>query len=907
MSGVRGGQRLAQPVALALPGGAGVSDVPTVSGGQPEPAGAGPARRAHHHGGDQAGADRLLGFGNRSEQSSQVTGTAARERGNQSGLEIGIGDGGAGGGYRAQQSSGPTDPVVPAGAGVCGGRLVPRSDVRHGRLVPRLGSAAVCGGRLVHRPGLLSGFMPRTVLGHEVRRTEDPDLLTGRADFLADLAVGADVLDAVFVRSAVTHGEVRSIDAAAARTAPGVHSVWTAADLDLPSLGHDPHLARPLLATDRVRFVGEPVAVLLASSTAAGVEAAESVVVDIAPLPVAVRVEAAAEAGAALLFPDHGSNVVGGRHHDDDPAFFEGADVVVSARLHHNRVAPVTMEPNGALAVPDGDGGLTLWVSTQSVFGVRGETARTLGIDPDRIRVRAPWVGGGFGAKGGVYVEALVAAALAVRIGRPVRWVETRPENLVNMTHGRGQVQQIEVGATSDGRLVGLRVRAWADVGAYAIRGTFIPMVTRMMSAGVYRWPHHDFSALTVVTNTTPTGPYRGAGRPEAAALVERAVDLAAAAIGMDPVELRRRNFPSPEEFPFTSATGTIYDSGDYAGALDKALELARYEELRAEQRRRRDDPTAALLGIGVACYVETSGRGSEFGSVEIEDDGSVTVVTGSVPHGQGHETVWAQIASSVLGVPFESVRVVHSDTARVDHGTGTFGSRSLQLAGSAVHRAAGEVLAAARALAAELLEADVDDIVILDDGRLGVAGVPTSALDWARLSREAAGRSLVLSSALDFTSDGSFPFGCHVAVVEVDRETGRTTLRDIVAVDDCGVVINPLLVEGQVHGGLLQGVAQILFEEVLYDDAGNPLTTTLVDYAIPSAADVPSFRTAHTVTPSPSNPLGAKGIGESGTTGSVAAVWNAVVDALAPFGITHLDPPFTPEKVWRAMQSGPN
>ncbi|HZU72404.1 MAG TPA: xanthine dehydrogenase family protein molybdopterin-binding subunit [Acidimicrobiales bacterium] len=743
--------------------------------------------------------------------------------------------------------------------------------------------------------------MTVTVLGHEVRRSEDPDLLTGRARFLADL--GAEgLLEAVFVRSAVAHGTIRAIDTSDVAGAPGVHSVWTAADLDLPPLGQDGPLARPLLATDRVRFAGEPVAVILADSYAAALDAAESVVVDIEALPVVIDPCLAAEDGSPQLFPDHGTNVVGGRHHPEDASFFDGADVVASARLVHNRVAPVTIEPNGVLAQPGADGALEVWVSTQSVFGVRGEVARTLGVDPQRVRVRAPWVGGGFGAKGGVYNEALVVAALAHRLGRALRWVETRSENLVNMTHGRGQVTDVEVGATREGRLVALRVRSWADVGAYPVRGTFIPMVTRFMSAGVYPWERHDFSAVTVVTNTTPTGPYRGAGRPEAAALVERAVDLAAAALDMDPVELRRRNFPDPSRFPFTTATGATYDSGDYGAALDKALEMAGYDELRRQQQRRLDDPSAPLLGIGVACYVETSGRGSEFGSVSLEDDGTFTVVTGSVPHGQGHETVWAQIAASVLGVPMESVRVVHSDTARVDHGVGTFGSRSLQLAGSAVHRAAEAVLARARQVAAAMLEASPDDIVALGDGTLGVAGVPASGLRWEQLAAEAGRRQVALAQELDFESAGSFPFGCHIATVEIDRLTGRVRLADLVAVDDCGVVVNPLLAEGQVHGGLAQGVAQILFEHVAYDEAGNPLTATLVDYAIPSAPDMPSFRTAHTVTPSPNNPLGAKGIGESGTTGSVAAVWNAVVDGLRPFGLVHLDPPFTAEKVWRAM-----
>ena len=366
---------------------------------------------------------------------------------------------------------------------------------------------------------------------------------------------------------------------------------------------------------------------------------------------------------------------------------------------------------------------------------------------------------------------------------------------------------------------------------------------------------------------------------------------------------MRRRNFPPGSAFPFTTAAGTTYDSGEYEAALDEALRLADYTALRAEQRdRRADNSDAALLGIGLACYVETSGRGGEFGSVEVHDDGTVSVVTGSVPHGQGHETTWAQIASATLGVPFELVRVVHSDTALVDHGTGTFGSRSTQLAGSAVREAAEVVLDQARALAAELLEASPDDVVVLDDGRVGVAGVPASGRSWAELAAEASRRSAPLSHGLDFDSVGSFPFGCHVAVVEIDRETGGVSLREIIAVDDCGVVVNPLLAEGQVHGGLAQGIAQILYEGVRYDGDANPLTASLLDYLVPAASDLPGFTTAHTITPSPNNPLGAKGIGESGTTGSIAAVWSAVLDAVAPFGVADIDPPCSPEVVWRAM-----
>ena len=750
--------------------------------------------------------------------------------------------------------------------------------------------------------------MARTVLGNSVLRSEDPGLLTGSARFMADLEVDG-ALHAVFVRSHVAHGAVMGVHTAAAAASPGVHSVWTAADLDLPaqraSSGEEA-LGRPLLAVDRVRFVGEAVAVVLADTLAHALDAADAVAVDIEPLPAVTDPIAAAADGAPLLFPEHGTNLMGPTANGPDGEFFADAEVVVRVRVTNQRVAPVTMEANGCVAVPEPSGVLTVWASTQTVFGVQGEVARTLGLDASHVRVRAPWIGGGFGAKGGVYPEQLVVAGLAHKAGRAVRWTESRRENLLGMIHGRGQVHDVELGATRDGTFTGLRVRGFADVGAYPLRGMFIPMVTRMMSSGVYAIPKIDFDVTPVVTNCTPTGHYRGAGRPEAAALVERAVDAMARELEMDPAALRRRNFPPGSAFPFTTATGTTYDSGEYAAALDEALRLADYDALVEERRRRRDDPDAALLGIGIACYVETSGRGGEFGSVEVHDDGTVTVVTGSVPNGQGHETTWAQIASATLGVPFDVVRVVHSDTALVDHGVGTFGSRSTQLAGSAVQEAAEIVLDRARALAAEMLEASPDDVMVTDDGRLGVVGVPASGLTWAEIAAEATRRATPLAHDLDFDSLGSFPFGCHVATVEIDRETGEVRLRDLVAVDDCGVVINPMLAEGQVHGGLAQGIAQILYEGVRYDDDANPLTTSLLDYLVPAASDLPSFRTAHTVTPSPNNPLGAKGIGESGTTGSIAAVWNAVLDALAPFGVRNIDPPCTPELVWRAMHDTP-
>lgn len=743
-----------------------------------------------------------------------------------------------------------------------------------------------------------------TILGHSIDRREDPGLLTGSTQFLADLPDEGHLHVAV-VRSTLAHATVETIDATEAATASGVVAVFTAADLDLPparAFGREPELARPLLATDRVRYVGEAIALVVAESAAEAVDAAELVEVDLDPLPAVTDVVEAMAPDAPVLFPEHGSNVVLDLDPERDDDCFAGAEVVVTGELRHNRVAPVTMENNGVLAVPDGDGGIEVWVSTQSVFGVRNDIHHALGLEPEAVRVRAAAIGGGFGAKGGVYPEQVLVAAVAHRLGRPVRWTETRSENLTGMTHGRSSVHRLEVGARRNGEIVGLRVQVVADTGAYATRGVFIPFVTQRMASGTYRIPRIEVRPTVVVTNTTPTGPYRGAGRPEAAAMCERAVELVAAELGLDSVEVRRRNHVAPDQFPYTTPTGATYDSGAYSVALDRALELAGVEQLRAEQARRRDAGEPVELGIGVATYVEVSGQGSEFGSVSVDDDGGVTVVTGSVPHGQNHETVWAQIAASVLGVDVERIRVVHSDTRLVDHGTGTFGSRSLQLAGSAVLRAATEVLDRARQVVADHLEAAVDDVALLPDGRVGVIGTPARAVEWNELPALAAEAGTELATALDFEQEATFPFGSHVAVVEVDTETGRVDLRRLVGVDDCGRVISPALAEGQVHGGMAQGVAQMLFEDVVYDADGNPLTASLADYGIPTAADLIAFETAHTETPSPNNPLGAKGIGESGTTGSIAAVWNAVVDALAPYGVRHLDPPFTSERVWRTI-----
>jgi carbon-monoxide dehydrogenase large subunit len=526
--------------------------------------------------------------------------------------------------------------------------------------------------------------------------------------------------------------------------------------------------------------------------------------------------------------------------------------------------------------------------------------------------VVAPDVGGGFGAKAPVYPEQVVAARLAQRLARPVRWIESRTENLTAMTQGRAQVQQVELGASSEGKLTGLRVSVLADAGAYPGLGAFLPYLTGQMLSGVYTIPKISYSARSVTTNTTPIDAYRGAGRPEAAALIERAMDRMAAELGMDPAELRRRNFIAAGAFPYTTASGATYDSGDYAGALDKALLLARYQELRAEQaeRRRRQDPR--LLGIGLSVYVEVTAAGSptEFASVEVAASGRALVVAGTAAQGQGHATAYAQLAADALALPMEAIDVVEGDTALVLRGDGTQGSRSIQLGGSAVHEASLAVLEKARQLAGHLLEASPDDVVA-QDGRLVVRGVPASGLSWAALAAAAAdparlppGMEPGLAASSDFIqSDTTYPFGAHVAVVEVDSETGDARLLRHVAVDDCGRVVNPMLVESQVHGGIAQGVGQALFEEVVFDRDGTPRSTSLADYGVPTAAELPMFETARTETPTPLNPLGAKGIGESGTIGSTPAVQNAVVDALSHLGVSHLDMPLGPEKVWRAIR----
>jgi carbon-monoxide dehydrogenase large subunit len=749
-----------------------------------------------------------------------------------------------------------------------------------------------------------------------MRRREDPPLLRGEARYTDDLAAPGS-LHAAFVRAPLAHGRVLAVEAAAAAAMPAVVGVFTAADLALPPMpaGSAPAaFARPALAGATVRFLGEPVAVVVAGTRAQAVDAAEAVAVDYQPLPVVVDPLEAAGDQAPLLFPEAGSNLARQRAWPARSTALDGAEVVVRARFVNQRLAAVPLEPNAALAVPDPErDAVTLYVPCQAPFWVRDEVAEALGLPPERVRVVAPAVGGGFGARIATYPEQVVVAALARRLGRPVRYVESRSESMLAMTHGRGQVQEVELGATRDGALTGLRARVVGDAGAYPGEAAYLPGLTRLMASGVYRIPRIEVATACVVTNTTPVAAYRGAGRPEATAMLERAMDLLAGELGMDPAELRRRNLLRADELPYTTPTNAHYDSGDYPAALERVLEAADYPELRAEQAERRRRGDRRQLGIGLSVYVEVtaSGSQSEHGAVAVGPDGHVTVLTGTSPHGQGHETAFTQLVVDTLGVGPDEVTVVHSDTALLPSGDGTMGSRSLQVGGSAVLRAAEQVLDKARTLAAHLLEARFEDVAVFPGEGLGIAGAPSTALPWQKLAsaaadpaRRPAGMPPGLDAAVDFKPpDATFPFGAHMAVCEVDVETGLARVRRYLAVDDAGRIHNPLLAEGQIHGGIAQGVAQALYEEVRYDRQGNCLTGTLASYAMPSAADLPALETIRTQTPTPRNPLGAKGIGESGAVAATPAVQNAVVDALRHLGVTHVDLPLTPERVWRAIR----
>lgn len=752
--------------------------------------------------------------------------------------------------------------------------------------------------------------MPGSILGNAVRRVEDPDLVTGRSTFV-DNQRRPGTGFAVFVRSPHPHARIAALDIAEAAAAPGVVAVLTAEDLPdraVPLWRANDDVVRQGLAAGKVRFVGDPVALVVAETRAQAVDAAELVDVDYDPLPGVSGMEEALAADAPLQFEELGSNVAASRaEKGEDP--LAGAARVVRVRMENRRVATAPIEGHAVLVDPTGEV-LTAWVATQHPHEARDQLAEYLGLEKDQVRVIAPHVGGAFGGKAGIAVEHAAVAAAARRVGRPVAWAETRSEAMLSM-HGRGQVQYAELGLDADARIVGLRVRVVGDCGAYAGFGGGLALgPTRMMAQGPYVIPKIGYSAIAALTNTVPVGAFRGAGRPEAAAMLERLLDVAADEVGLPPEELRRRNLIAPDAFPYTTATGVTYDVADFDLPLREALRIADVDDARAEQGRRRAAGDVRQLGIGVAVYVEITGfGGTEFGSVHVHEDGTATLSAGTSAHGQGHATSFSMLVADRLEIPMEDLRYEQSDTATVRTGGGTGGSRSLQMGGNAVAQAAGEVREKAVAVAARLLEADPGD-VRLEDGRFHVEGVPGSDVGWREVAAYAHEHDGGLGSDTDFSQDGAtFPFGAHVSIVEVDTETGHVTPLRHVAVDDCGRVLNPLIVAGQQHGGAVQGMSQALWEEFVYDAEGTPLTTTFMDYTLPTAADTISLETSNTETPTPLNPLGAKGIGESATIGATPAVQNAVVDAVRHLGVRHVDLPCTPLRVWqaiRAAQQGP-
>ncbi len=755
-----------------------------------------------------------------------------------------------------------------------------------------------------------------SILGTRVVRVEDPAFLTTGAVYTEDLVDerlrGAGYV--TFIRSPVAHARITGFDTGSLAGAAGVLGFVTGADLaDLPPAPHllpmyDAHMRSPLLAHDRVRYVGEPVAAIVTEHPSQGEDAAELLVVDYDVLPAVIDLRRAAS-DEVLLFDAAGTNTVCtfGDAGALDQGLFDGCEVVLTQTIVNQRLAPAPMEGRSAAACWGEDGRLTIWLPNQGAQGSQQRVAGMLGLPTAKVRVITPQVGGAFGAKFGADTEHAVVALLAQRLGRPMRWAETRSENMVGMTHGRAQLQTVTIGGSRDGRVQAYRLEVLQDSGAYPRFGAVLPTMTKLMAPGVYGIDRVECVTRSVVTTTTPVGAYRGAGRPEATAAIERAMDLFAAEIGMDPAQVRRRNMLPRFMEPLTTSGGAKYDNGDYPAALERVLSASDYDQLRLEQASRRASGNPRQLGIGLSVYVEITGGGDESGppnenaTVEIHADGSATILTGTSPHGQGHQTAWAMLASEETGIPVDRITVAWGDTDLVPQGGGTGGSRSLQQGGAAVRQATRELVELARQRAADLLEADPADIrVDTDRAVLHVAGSPDAAVAFGEL----AGHEPLLVRAV-FTAPGAtFPFGAHVAVVEVDTATGKATLRRMITVDDAGTLLNPLLAEGQRHGGIAQGAAQALYEEFLYDLDGNPLTATLATYPFLSATEVPSFELVDMQTPTPYNPLGAKGIGEAGTIGATPAVQNAVVDAVAHLGVRHVDMPTSPQRIWAAIEA---
>jgi carbon-monoxide dehydrogenase large subunit len=755
-------------------------------------------------------------------------------------------------------------------------------------------------------------------VGAKIRRREDPSLIRGLGQYVDDVKL-PDMLHAAILRSPHAHAKINSIDISKAGGHAGVVAVFTGAELRdqvgmLPTTADNPTLRIPdhyVLAVDKVCYLGEGVAAVVAEDRYAARDALDLIEVEYEPLPVVTDPEKALAPGSPVIHSQWPDNLALSweQTQGDIESAFKQADEIIKLKLVHQRLAPVAIETRGVVArYAAEEKELTVWSSTQIPHLLKTHLSKMLNLREEQVRVIAPEVGGGFGSKLNVYAEEALIGYLALKLGRPIKWSEERRENIQATIHGRGQVGEVEAAAKKDGTILGLRYEAIADIGAYHQLFTpAIPPFTGLMLSGCYKIPAISIKVKAAFTNKMSTDAYRGAGRPEATYVIERLMDRVARELKIDPVKVRRVNFPAPKDFPFKTATGLAYDSGNYSLALSRALKLAGYEKLRREQKRLRR--RGRYLGIGVSTYVEICAMGPgfwEYGKVQVERDGAVKVFTGASPHGQGQKTSFAQIVADQLGVDMDDVTVIHGDTAQVAKGIGTFGSRATAVGGIAVYQAAEKVRDKARDLASHLFEVDADDVVFAE-GEFAVKGVPKRALTIRQIARQAReAKNLPTELSGDLVADATFepanftfPFGTHVCVVEVDAETGRVEIKKYVAVDDCGKVINPLLVDGQVQGGIVQGVGQALYEGVVYDENGQLLNGSLMDYALPRAADLPRLQLARTETPTPVNPLGIKGIGEAGTIGSTPAVVSAVVDALAPFGVEHIDMPLTPQKIW--------
>ena len=775
---------------------------------------------------------------------------------------------------------------------------------------------------------------PGQLVGQRVRRREDPRLVQGLGTFVDDIQL-AGMLHLAFKRSDVAHGHIRSIDTSAAEGMPGAQlaEILPPMPVATPFPAPDHHAVTP----DKVRYVGEPVAVVVATDRYLARDAADAIVVEIEELPAVVDTEQAMAGEPAIVHDDFENNLAvplapagtgvnpETMEVEDDSAIeqaFERADVIVSQRIVNQRLVPNAIEPRGVIAhYEPGKNELTTWLTTQNPHIARTLIAAVLGLGQHQVRVIAPDVGGGFGAKINVYGEDFAAAAVSRVLGKPVKWIEDRSEAFMTTIHGRDVIGYVAIAATSEGKVLGLKIRMIADIGAYEMVLTAaIPTLAAFMLSGVYEIGAVRCDLTEVFTNKMPTDAYRGAGRPEGIFFVERGMDLLARELGIDPAELRRRNFIQPEQFPYTTAGGMVYDSGEYERALDLALENAGWEQMKADRDAARAE--GRVVGIGMSFYTEICGFGPsaamptvglwEHASVSVERDGKVRATTGASSTGQGHETTFAQLMADEFGLPIEDITIVHGDTGQVREGTGTFGSRSMAVGGTAMLNAAVKVKDKMRRFGAQMMELQPDDLGFRE-GMIGPRGAEDTGVPFAEVAAFAYIPLPLPPDTEPGLSEEAFwepeaftwPFGCYISQVEIDRETGELELQRFVGVDDCGNIINPLIVTGQIHGGIAQGVGQAMIEEAVYDTDGQLVTGSFMDYAIPRARDFPRFELDHTITPSPLNPMGVKGIGEAGTIGSTPCIANAVVDALSEFGVTHIDMMMRPEKLWHVINGG--